>query len=1311
MKRKKLAKKIISLTLVVVMVATCLGNYQIAMGAGLTSKEKTVVQVNDTASLVNAINGNADIIEFVGNSILSGRENDDKPVVINRDVTIDGKGKTFIVNHAGIVLGGNVTFKNINLSFANSVRNMIVANGHDLTLENVKSTGTWPVNVVAGYLTEIQSDVAKQAKHGNGGTLTFKGEVNLGTINNCTGSVFLGSVSDAAEDARGNITKHPYDKETIVNIDIRGNKSTDIGIGGFFPAGGRENRYGSGVGNESIIIDEANFNVTGNVTYNLYNSNYMNIDGETAAPKKAVLNYYKKDTDSYVDFNRTTQLKGFSEINVKSGMFEPQNYQQLRYIDNINVLPGKDTAVRIPVAGSLLMENGDISVAKDSELSIRTFKTPVRNISGEGTIVVDKIGDNSPKYQYVNVTGTIAENMKVNVKKESKNMYGGLVEADINTGGPLFFAPKSTNKSFVLVSSIKEKLELEKYAERGTDGYWRITKPIPKFDSFNITKTSNTIKASDLNDENGTVSYAVESTGGNFETMEMSYKIINAKTQDVIETITSEKGTNSDYNTIKIAHGKVSGLMISQDLVWGQTSLIVGKEKTSQGVKPGIYNIKVTAPLNDGTSVVKTITLEVTGEDTVDPSPSEPDGGETEKGKTSIEIQTNDATAKDGVYNNAPIKGYTGEPTAEGVSELEITYQGTIADGNNTAYGPIKEMPKKVGSYTVTFGISEENPDYKCDSPLVLSFKITKAAGQTLTKDVSLEADKTSLTVTGLADLMPTDAEISEYKLGQIVNNTDTEITDGKVATNGTLTATVGNATANDVITFPVTVKSNNYEDSVINVVLTIKEGKKPMPENPGKDPTPGKDPAPDSGNTGGGGNSSGGGSVTPPKPPTPADPDVNPDVDADKDSEIKPDVKPDGQKPILPIKPPTTGANIGMEQSHWDEINNTIDKIVQNIVKNDEKPAPETEAEKETAVTEQKIKDAVKTNKAIRVNIQAEKIDEKNTSEKIDKEINHIKDTVKKELKNSETKYLQFVNIDVVAQSEKDGKTTDMGYLRNLDQDLEFSFMIPDDKVGKNMVVVRYHDGKAEIIPSKTDGNKVTFKTNKFSTYALIEYAPIVTPEPPVKPEEPQVKPEQMNKPGVVQKVTVKTDNGLLKVSFNKVKNADKYKVYIRQVGNKGGWKWYITKNSSLMISKLYKKDLIKNGKYQVKVAAVNKGGEGKTSPIKTVYANRVGSKSAVMPAPKFTSITSKKGTVKVVVKNIKFKTSPKTVLYKVSYRQNGTNKWIDTKYTAKNIKTIKGLKRGKTYSFALKYKYKSSLDSKTYVYSWVVYKKAKIK
>ena len=206
--------------------------------------------------------------------------------------------------------------------------------------------------------------------------------------------------------------------------------------------------------------------------------------------------------------------------------------------------------------------------------------------------------------------------------------------------------------------------------------------------------------------------------------------------------------------------------------------------------------------------------------------------------------------------------------------------------------------------------------------------------------------------------------------------------------------------------------------------------------------------------------------------------------------------------------------------------------------------------------------------------------------------------------------------------------------------------------------------------------------------------------------------------KPGVVQNVNVKTDNGLLKVSFNKVKNATNYKIWVQRVGANGGngYRWYYGYSNGTMIRQIYKQPLVKNAKYQVKVQAINDGVAGNFSKVKTVYANRIGTKAATMFAPKFASVTFNKNklkttTAKVVANKVYVKNTPRNLQYKVSYKIKGAKTWKSAGYSANNVKYVKSLTKGKTYSFALRYRYLSSLDGKTYIYSQVVYRNATVR
>ena len=1295
MKKISLKKKIISLMLVVAMVASSLPGGIISHAyANPSESQGTVTNVGNWQEFENALKGDADVIKFTQN-ISSPQGQGDAPILIKRNVIIDGSNCEFTINHGGILQGGDITLQNIKINLTNPVRNMIIANGHSLTLDNVISTGAQPINVVAGYIVDPQANY--EVSKGNGGSLSFKGKIDLGSksANNPYvpgqtqkiehfGSVFIGSVSDAAN--KDKVTQGIYDKDTIVNIDIANTKTKGFSVGGFFSAGGREQR--GGFGNETIVVDKDKFKVTGNVTYYLHNGYNMTFDGETGGNKNAVL-YYTSQLDSPLipeNLNQTVQLKDFEEINVLEGSFEPKQYMKQVCIDGTQIIDGLSSVALKNEKGNILKPNGNLFVAENSILSIRNNKAlpeidltdvSIGNINGAGKIIINKIKDkekSSPaQYQQTIINGNIQNTIKVDAYKNSSNGTNATKAAIEPSGNWIFKAINSTDSSFILESESNGKnYTLQKYAIDGNDGFWKIATPNP-----------------------------------------------------------------------------------------------------SPGPEGG---------------------------EVPEPQPAE---------KQDVTIEANGAQAKNAVYNGQAITGYTGTPKVQGVesfNEFEIKYKGILADGKNTPYQETTQKPTQAGSYTVTFGIPEDNPNYKCTNPLTLSFEIskkplqyvtsgltatkqydkktsaatitgdltvnglisedgvvfnhsglshngfenanvhtesvdliintarleglkafnyalpsapqitasiTKADAKSLEKKVELTDDKTQLTVNGLGDLMgDKNANISGYEVGKVTGNDKTVVSDIVASQNGTLTATIASAKAGEVVTIPITVTSGNYKDSLINVIVTIKESSKPTPPAP----TPG-------GGSGGGGDSSGGGgSVTP--PPTPGGGSGGQSGGGSGGGSVAPPKPENPEKPetpnshtvvtpTLPSEPPKEGANVGMDKEQSHKTNTTLKEIISGILNPETKPeppidpdkpqVPQTQAEKETAETKKEIVKAGN-DSIITVDVKADKIDiptkPETMPDKLKVELNAIKETVNKNFEQAGTKFLQFADIYVVAKANKDGVSRDLGYLRNLDKELEFTFEIPASDEGKNLVVVRYHDGVAEIIPSKTVGNKVTFTTSKFSTYALVEYHKVLEP-----------KPEKPAKPSKPQNVKVMTDYGLIKVTAEKTDGVN-YRFACRELGTKA-WTYINTKDNEVVIKDINGKDLKKNARYEIRVALVDSHSNVRSDYDITgaFYTNRSGNKSGNMFQSRIEKATTKNGSVTLTARNIKYKSAPQTVKYKFAYKVKGSKKWTYTKFSPSNVKTIKGLKKGKTYTFATAYGYKSAVDNETYVYSKYAYKDVRVK
>ena len=531
----------------------------------------------------------------------------------------------------------------------------------------------------------------------------------------------------------------------------------------------------------------------------------------------------------------------------------------------------------------------------------------------------------------------------------------------------------------------------------------------------------------------------------------------------------------------------------------------------------------------------------------------------------------------------------------------------------------------------------------------------------------------------------------------------------GQLKLDGSLSLSEGSNTLNWTFT---PVDTTNYE--IVKGTITIQCEAVKEPEQPGGGAGGGGTVPGGGGGSAGGGGGAGGGGTPPVKPEEPETPVVP---------------EPEVVKPEPPVVPESgKGANIGMDQTQQAEADKSLGEIVTDIIsavmpKPDEGNKPESgEGEKpvppvmeqENRETVEKIAEAVKQAEKIQVKVVAEKIDKKTAPETTQQEVEKIQQHAEKNLKGAEILQAADIKIKVEAVN-KEGDNRTLGNLTKIKTPISFTIQLPKDTAGDKFGVARVHKGQVELLDEKDVtydpiSKVVTFKTDRFSTYAVYKYEEkISNTDKPENPGDKPEQPEQSGKPGQVKNVKVKGDYGLIKVTFDKVKGADSYKVFVRQPGK--DWGFINTKANSLVIKKLYKNPLLKNARYQVKVVAINEKGQGEFSQMKNVWSNRVGTKAAVMPAAKFISITSNRGTAKVTAKKITFKTAPKAVQYKVSYKVKGTEQWKSPGYKAQNVQSIKGLKRGKTYRFALRYRYKSALDGKTMVSSSVVYKNVRIK
>ncbi len=132
-------------------------------------------------------------------------------------------------------------------------------------------------------------------------------------------------------------------------------------------------------------------------------------------------------------------------------------------------------------------------------------------------------------------------------------------------------------------------------------------------------------------------------------------------------------------------------------------------------------------------------------------------------------------------------------------------------------------------------------------------------------------------------------------------------------------------------------------------------------------------------------------------------------------------------------------------------------------------------------AIKDSKI-DVTDINAIVMVTIDNQK--EEQVPEEASKSINELA----KEKEN--IKVVSFFDITLNVKNNVTGET--LGTLSTLDNKIKFNMALPEEltKVAEGYTrkyyIVRYHDGKSEIIPATVNGNMLSFESDKFSTYAL---------------------------------------------------------------------------------------------------------------------------------------------------------------------------------------------------------------------------------
>ena len=185
-----------------------------------------------------------------------------------------------------------------------------------------------------------------------------------------------------------------------------------------------------------------------------------------------------------------------------------------------------------------------------------------------------------------------------------------------------------------------------------------------------------------------------------------------------------------------------------------------------------------------------------------------------------------------------------------------------------------------------------------------------------------------------------------------------------------------------------------------------------------------------------------------------------------------------DTTKPVEEVK---VGVNDESVNETLKETTNEIISAVNDSIDNPKDAATTAINEK----TKENLNKAIADGKSISTKVKVEEIKEntldKETQEKVEKEIEKLSTGNK-----TDAIVCQYLDLSVALLA--DGE--EIGNVNELNKEVEFKVAIPKDllKEGRKFYVVRVHNGEVEVLETTlNEDGTLSFKTNKFSTYAVV--------------------------------------------------------------------------------------------------------------------------------------------------------------------------------------------------------------------------------
>ena len=350
------------------------------------------------------------------------------PLIIDKAVTI--QGGTLSLRPGGILLGADVTFDGVTLSFTNRVRNAIMANGHTLTLKDVSidSGVKQPVHLFCGGLTGHKAQVVANTPSGTTGTINLLGTTSLSNSGQ-PGNIYAGSLSS---DGQAN----SFAGNAVINVQSNPGSSVSRAENQIYACGALETSVPDNWFDTTFVpappaADSSKYKMNGTVTVNLHGNLIKAVDGKTGGTKNAHVTY-------------TGDQKGLSTLTL------------------CNVADFSLTSGQLELNANTNLSDANLSVASGAELSlVKCGNLTTNNFIGGGTVVLGQ-------KQTWSINGTVTGTTKVGIG----SIWNGNSQHVPSFGHPYIHAASSTNDSFSLIPHSGQPMHT---FVRSSTGDWTVT--------------------------------------------------------------------------------------------------------------------------------------------------------------------------------------------------------------------------------------------------------------------------------------------------------------------------------------------------------------------------------------------------------------------------------------------------------------------------------------------------------------------------------------------------------------------------------------------------------------------------------------------------------------------------------------------------------------------------------------------------------------------------------------------------------------------------------------------------------------------